>query len=316
MTPHLPDAPATTASPLRAWLELVRLSVRRQAKMRQMVWIAAALLLLAVTFVSLVTYFGTWELTNRRPGPRSRTYSQQLERLVLRRALVARVEPAAALHDAIIASIGAALQHSSFLVFSRWVVFPIYLSFLLPMWTLSFATDAIGRERENRSLLWLLSRPLPRPAVFLAKYVGCLPWCLGLNLGGFAAICLAAGAPGRQALALFWPAVVVGTLAFAALFHLFAVTFRRPAVVGLVYSFFFEVLVGDLPGDLKRLSLSFYIRSIMFHATDALGLSPDQLSVYAPVDSWIAWAILIGVTAVLLGIGAVVFSRTEYGEDA
>jgi ABC-type transport system involved in multi-copper enzyme maturation permease subunit len=194
-------------------------------------------------------------------------------------------------------------------------VFAIFQSFLLPLWTLSFATDALGSERENRTLIWLFTRPLPRPAVYLAKYVAALPWCLGLNLLGFAGICLAAGEPGRLALRLFWPAVVWGTLAFAALFHLIAAAFRRPAVVGLIYAFFFETLVGDLPGDLKRMSLSFYVRSLMFDATTPLGLAPDQLTVYAPVSGWTAWAVLAGATVVFTLIGMAIFARTEYRED-
>src|SRR5207253_9263130 len=101
------------------------------------------------------------------------------------------------------------------------------------------------------------TRPLRKPTVYLAKYVAALPWCLGLNLIGFIALCLAAGEPGRLALRLFWPAVLGGTVAFAALFHLIAVVFRRPAIVGLIYSFFFETLVAVLPGDLKLLSLCF-----------------------------------------------------------
>jgi hypothetical protein len=40
----------------------------------------------------------------------------------------------------------------------------VFLSFLLPLFSLSFATEALGSERESRSLVWLLSRPLPRGA--------------------------------------------------------------------------------------------------------------------------------------------------------
>ena len=129
------------------------------------------------------------------------------------------------------AAFEAVLQSSRFIVFAQRILFSLFLSFLLPLWSLSFATEAIGGEREARSLVWLLTRPLPRWAVYLAKFVGMLPWCLGFNLGGFALICLAAGEPGRWRLRLFWPGVVMGSLAFAALFHFFGATVRRPTVV-------------------------------------------------------------------------------------
>src|SRR5262249_13871697 len=92
-----------------------------------------------------------------------------------------------------------------------------FCGFLLPMWSLSFATEALGREREAHNLVWVLTRPLSRPAIYLAKLVAVLPWCLGLNLGGFALICAAGGDVGQQALALYWPAAAGGAVAFCAL---------------------------------------------------------------------------------------------------
>ena len=301
---------------LRAWVALVALSLRRQARMRQMVAIALVLMALSVLFVALVSATMGWKLTNQRaPRTGGLTYGQALDWTIAREGFHARIVPVHAVETAISSSIRAALDHSAFLVFSRWVVFAIFQSFLLPLWTLSFATDAIGNERESRTLIWLFTRPLPKPAVYLAKYVAALPWCLGLNLVGFVGICLAAGEPGRLALRLFWPAVLMGTVAFAALFHLIAAAFRRPAIVGLIYSFFFETLVGDLPGDLKRMSLSFYIRSLMFEAVEPLDIAPDQLTVYNPVGASTAWGVLAGATVVFLVVGMVVFARSEYRED-
>src|SRR5262249_20713215 len=140
--------------------------------------------------------------------------------------------------DLSVAAYEAGLANSGLDVFSRWIVYFVFVGFLLPIMSLSFATQALGGERESRSLVWLLSRPLSRPAIYAAKFVALLPWTLGLNLGGFAILCLAAGAPGRQALRLYWPAVAGASLAFCAMFHLMSAVFRRPAIVAIVYSFF------------------------------------------------------------------------------
>ena len=74
-------------------------------------------------------------------------------------------------------------------------------SFLLPLWSLSFGTEALGGERESNSLLWLLTRPLPRPAIYLAKFVALLPWTLALNLGGFALLVRGGGPAGAAGVA-------------------------------------------------------------------------------------------------------------------
>jgi ABC-2 type transport system permease protein len=300
---------------LRAWIALVSLSIRRQARMRQMVVVALVLLALGIGFVALVTATSGWKLTDRRPRRNDPTYGQKVEREIVYPSLRLRNPSSNAVEWALAASVSTALDHSAFLVFSRWVVFAIFQSFLLPLWTLSFATDAIGNERESRTLIWLFTRPLPKPAIYLAKYIAALPWCLGLNLLGFVGICIAGGEPGRLALRLFWPAVFWGTIAFAALFHLIAAAFRRPAIVGLIYSFFFETLVGDLPGDLKRMSLSFYIRSLMYEAVGPFEIAPDQLTVYNPVSGTTALAVLAGATIVFILIGMIVFARSEYREE-
>jgi len=313
----MPDGPLlleSPPSPLRAWLTLVSLGIRRQARVRQMVWIALGLMAATALFVGLNTSMGQWSLLERRARPHRMSYEEHLLHLRATQGFL-RPEPAAAVHLAVLGATRAALDHSAFLVFSRWIIFAVFQSFLLPLWTLAFATDAIGGEREGRTLIWLFTRPLPRWSIYLAKYFSALPWCLGMNLLGFAVICLSAGEPGMLALRLFWPAVLAGTFAFAALFHLIAALFRRPAIIGLLYSFFFETLVSDLPGDLKRMSLSFYIRSIMFDATSALELAPDSLTVYSPVDGATAWGVLAGVTIVLTLIGMWFFSRGEYTED-
>jgi len=312
---HVSDAAAPSL--WRAWCYLVWLSMQRQARARQMVGIALALLLFTTTVVALNTAAGRWTMAHWRTGRQKPTYDQWLTQLTVDAKLATAGSPVGSgVADAVTGAQRAALSASGFAVFSRWVVYAVFVGFLLPIWSLSFATEALGGERESRSLVWLLSRPLPRPAIYLAKFVALLPWTLSLNLGGFAILCLAAGAPGRQAFALYWPAVAVATLAFCALFHLMSAIFRRPAIVAIVYTFFLETVLGTMPGYMKRISIGFYTRCLMFDAAEATGMPPpEKPSIYLPVDSLTAWTVLIGMTLALLLAGMVVFSRSEYWED-
>jgi ABC-type transport system involved in multi-copper enzyme maturation permease subunit len=203
----------------------------------------------------------------------------------------------------------------AFMNFSRWVVLGAYLGFVLPMFTLAYASGAIGTDRESRSLVWLMTRPLPRSAIYLGKFLGALPWCLVFSGGGFVALCLAGGEQGRTALALYWPAALAVTVAFSALFHLIGAVFRRPIIVGLVYVFFFELLVAMLPGSLKLLSLSFYARSLMYNGATAAGYPAGMLGVAQPVSAEAAWAVLTVATASLTVLGMWLFARSEYRDD-
>ena len=282
-----------------------------------MVWISLVLLALTTLAVAVQTLSVGWGLAGRQWRSQGRwmgvTYEQALGETA---AMTAATAPLGSpglsgMNDGLVQSAWAVLKRTDFIRFSN-SVFRIFISFLLPLWSLSFGTEALGSDREGHNLLWLLTRPLSRPAIYLAKFAALLPWSLALNLGGFALLCMTAGRPGLQALRLFWPAVLCATLAFAALFHFIGAYFRRPAIISLVYAFFLETILGNMPGYLKRLSISFYTRCMMYDAAGNYGVQPESPTVFLPVSGTSALLVLLGATLGLLLLGMYVFSRTEY----
>jgi len=185
-----------------------------------MVWIALGLLVFAVLMVIFNTMADRWSMQRWRwPYRTGPTFAQWADEIQVLLSVTDHSASGQGVQAALAASVRGIVQRSEFMVFSRWVVFSIYLTFLLPLWSLSFATEALGGDRESNSLVWLLSRPLSRPAIYLAKFVALLPWSLGLNLGGFGLLCVAAGEPGWLAFRLYWSAVLWETLPFSALFY-------------------------------------------------------------------------------------------------
>lgn len=77
----------------------------------------------------------------------------------------------------------------------------VYLNLLLPLMCLCFGTQALGGEWEERSLVWVLTRPIPRSLIYLAKFTAALPWTLATTLGGF---WLAGFAAGSRSVDLNW----------------------------------------------------------------------------------------------------------------
>ena len=322
----------SVTSPLRAFGVLVAHSFQRHWRVRQMGWVAVGLLSVCVLAVGVITARpGGWGLPDR-PLRRGFTYRQYAEALLPPNRLAnppgnraLDPHPFDPLRDSLqslVLSIPAAVLQSekflhdwAFMNFSRWVVLGTYLGFVLPLFTLSYASGAIGAEREDRTLIWLLTRPMPRSGLYLAKLVGALPWCLAFSGGGFVALCAAGGPQGREALALYWPAALAGTVALAALFHLIGAVFRRPVVVGLVYVFFFENLVAALPGSLKLLSLTFYTRSLMYNGAAAAGYPAGMLDVTGAVSPTTAWSVLLGSALGLTGLGMWLFARGEHRDD-
>jgi ABC-2 type transport system permease protein len=313
----------STGSRLRAFLALVRFSFVRMWHIRQMGWVAVGLLVLLGSIVAVVTYGGIgWGLPERYSF-RFRTtfydYQQQLDLL----QMVPLSPEAMAIELAVLAPYRAVmadpifLQDWSFLFFSRWVIFGMYLSFVLPLFTLAFASGAIGAERESRTLIWLLTRPIPRSWVYFAKLLGVLPWSVLAALGGLLVLGLAGGPLGMRAVSIYWPTALLGSVAFSCLFHLFGSLFRRPTVVGLVYLFFFETLVANLPGSLKQLSLNYYVRSLFYHdaVTVVSSAVPANLDVYDPATPTTAITVLLIVSTALTALGMVLFARAEPAEE-
>jgi hypothetical protein len=300
---------------LRAWFALVWLSFLRQARLRQMVAIALVLLVFAVVLVAGNRARGAWSMKHwRYPFRAGLTLPEWADESQVLFGVLARSPGGPPMPAAALGAFRAVLEQSGFMVYSRFVVFSVFLTFLLPLWSLSFATESLGGEAEGNTMIWLLTRPLPRPAIYLGKFLALLPWTLGLNVGGFALMSLAAGRPGLLALRLYWPAVVWATLAFSAVFFFMGACFRRPAVVALVYAFFLEVLFGNLPGYLKRVSVGFFTRCMMFEAAHDYGVQAEKPSVFLPVDGPTAQLVLAAMTVVVLLAGMVVFSRTQYHE--
>ena len=222
---------------------------------------------------------------------------------------------ATALESAYAAANRVCLERTALPIFSNWVVFTVFLGFLLPIWSLELRHGSPGR-RESRTLVWLLTRPLPRWSIYLAKFLAVLPWCLALNLGGFAVLCLLAGPPGRTALGLFWPAILGGTIAFCALFHLMRALFaaRGGAVARVCFLSGMGAREHARHHEADQHQLLHALS--MFDLAEPYGLQPDRPTIYLPVSGAAAWAVLATLTAVFLLIGMLVFSRSEYHDLA
>lgn len=207
--------------------------------------------------------------------------------------------------------------------FSRTVLLGLYLGFLLPLLSLAFASQSLGGEWEDRTLIWVLTRPLPRPLIYLAKFVAAAPWTFGLTLGGWFLLGVLGGWNALWAASHLWPAAALGTLTYLCLFQLLGAAFRRSTIIGVAYAFVLETLVGSMPGMVKRISVAFYSKCVLYDLAARVGLDqpsgkhrsgvvPDRAIFFLPVDGWTAVVVLLSAAALLFVIGMIVFSRREY----
>lgn len=193
--------------------------------------------------------------------------------------------------------------YGSFLAF-------VFSSFLIPICALGFGTTALGTEREEQTLVFLLTRPIPRFQILLAKILASIPLACGLVLGSFWIYCRSVGPVGQLAFHAYWPAMLGMTVSYLALFHVFAVAFRHPTMLALVYSLFMELFVANLPGSVKRLAINYYGRSLLYGLGKEFGLkTPQGFEVMTATNCYWAFAYL---TAGCLIAAFVIFQWKEY----
>jgi ABC-type transport system involved in multi-copper enzyme maturation permease subunit len=199
----------------------------------------------------------------------------------------------------------------SFENFSAFIM-TIYLSAVVPLSALAFGTSAMGNDREDRTLLFVLMRPIPPALVLLARWVAALPLGLGVTVASFGAYCWLAGEVGALAWRLYLPAVFWTMFAYLGLFHLLAVLFRHATIVAIAYTIFIEIILGSMPGIVKRVAVNYYGKSLMFTAGAAEGLQPPDARTFELLASSTAEWVLVGIGLGSLAIAAVIFTRREY----
>jgi ABC-2 type transport system permease protein len=195
--------------------------------------------------------------------------------------------------------------------FSEFMIL-VFASFVVPICALAYGTATIGGDREDRTLVFLLVRPIPRALILFAKFTATLPLVLGLVVGSYWLYCRLAGEVGQVAFPLYLPALIYMTLAYVALFHLFAVAFRHSTIIALVYALFMELLLGNIPGIVKRVAVNYYGRSIMYEAGAPEGLRAPDPRWFEPLAADTATWALAAIAVAGLALAVLIFSQREY----
>jgi ABC-2 type transport system permease protein len=134
------------------------------------------------------------------------------------------------------------------------------LAVMLPVISLIVGTGVLGSEVDDGTIVHILTKPLPRRDIVLAKLgvaVGVSALTSAVPL--FVAGTLADSARLGLALAV---AAVVGALGYSALFLLMSLLTRRPVLLGLVYILVWEGLLGNFVSGSRVLSIQQYVIAI------------------------------------------------------
>lgn len=142
----------------------------------------------------------------------------------------------------------------------------LVIRMVLPLIALVFGTAALGAELEDGTAVHLLTKPIPRLTIVVAKVAvaGALTALLVVPSAVISAVLMAEAGAGLANIARSIGAgVLAGAFMYAALFAALGVVTSRGLIIGLGYALIWEgLLAGLLPGT-QVLSVREYIRGIV-----------------------------------------------------
>ncbi len=201
----------------------------------------------------------------------------------------------------------------------------LLFGFVLVMSAAIFGSGAVSTEIEQRTIVYLLTRPARRWIVLAGKWLAALLFIVMMCELSVILLALACWGPTglKQTTVLRDMAILpVGSIAYASLFVLVATLLNRPLMYSLGFAFGWEAWVPNMPGNFAKLSLMSWLRALSPHplpeedtmrlADMLASMSPTQI---AAADAW--WVLGI-TTAVCVILALWVFSRAQYAprEDA
>ena len=196
----------------------------------------------------------------------------------------------------------------------------LLLGIVVPITSLIAGAAVISEEIDDRTITYLLTRPFPRAALLLGRWMATAV-ILAVLLGGSAAL-LAAVTGGLAPTderpfphdAISWPLAqmaVAGGAVYSALFAVIGVFMKRPMIVGLGYAFVIEGVLASIPGKSQGLAVLYHLRSYVASKSE-LWLKVTEgmdFRLEDPADSlrWLAVALVAA-----LALGSALITRRQY----
>ena len=201
-----------------------------------------------------------------------------------------------------------------------FMVWWLYLRFIVPILALYYGTALVADEVEDKTITYLFTRPIPRGAVLLGKFLAYFVCTVMVVLPSLMLVYFLMALSGSARLVDTFPSllkdlglVVLGLLAYGGLFAWVGAQFKRPLVIGLVFVFGWEQLAMLIPGYLRQFTVSYYLQSLVPHAVTGEGIvSLLQSLVQQKASLATSLVMLVGIGVVFVWLAMRVIARREY----
>jgi ABC-2 type transport system permease protein len=187
----------------------------------------------------------------------------------------------------------------------------LIISFMVPITTMIYGSTIIQDDIEDRSITQIISSPIDRVLSYLGYYLAiviCLSAMLmAITTAGFISFFGPLGIDSAS-LSIYidiTALVFIGTLVYSSLFMLVSLMTSKAVYFGLFYAFIWEGFVGSLPGNIQKVAISHYIKSISSSWIEYISL--DNAS-----GLMLSFYILFALIVSLISFGCLLFRTKEF----
>jgi ABC-2 type transport system permease protein len=198
------------------------------------------------------------------------------------------------------------------------MIWMLFLRFIVPVLGVFYGTALIADEVDDKTITYLFTRPIPRGAVLVGKYLAYLV-CTGLVVLPSVMLVYFLVVPLREVGRSFTQLMIdlgllgLGLAVYGAVFAFVGAFFKRPLVIGLVFAFGWEQVALALPGYLKQFTIAYYLQGLVPHAMPSDGLVSllqDAFRSAPSTSTCLFW--LSAYLALFLYLAARTVERREY----
>ena len=196
----------------------------------------------------------------------------------------------------------------------------LFLRFIVPVLGIFYGTSLMADEVEDKTITYLFTRPIPRAAVLIGKYLAYLASTVLIVLPSVMLVYFLVVPIGGGSIAASFPTLVrdlallaAGLAVYGALFAAVGAWIKRPVLFGLFFAFGWENFAMALPGYIKRFTVAFYTQSLVPHAMPQDSLVSLLQSVFKDnVSGLQALLTLAALLVVALAAATRAVERREY----
>ncbi|MCW5941427.1 MAG: hypothetical protein KIS66_04300 [Fimbriimonadaceae bacterium] len=182
-----------------------------------------------------------------------------------------------------------------------------------------FTASVVSQEVEQKTIVYLLTRPIPRVITLLARTKAAAIVTLLVGVLALTVVNVAIYGTHAASNAVYYRdlvALTIGSFAYTALFLLVTLLINRSMPVCLLFAFGWENVIPNMPGDTVYVSVYGHLMALAQHPSSEGSAGPLGLLSGAfgtnliPVST--AWVILVGIVVIGTGLSSFVFSNFEY----